>query len=245
MHFRKEIPQIQQQLPDCNTREQLDETISVLQRTIFRFCQKAYKLKKVKQSSKVTWWTQELHMRKKEMREVQKRANNATGSAQTRYQLLFSRKQALYKKLSLRAKQTSMKNFCTPTKDTYGIPYKAIVKDNLHPSDFFKILDQPEEGDSQSFSNRILQELYPQISIPFQHQPQNLTARKEAFTKNEIARIMKPAGVAPLNFLVYFSNIYHFPSPCVYKKFEPTVTQNAMTIRRFFIVDYSDSKILR
>ncbi|GBM12920.1 hypothetical protein AVEN_163984-1 [Araneus ventricosus] len=49
----------------------------------------------------------------------------------------------------------------------------------------------------------------------------------------------------PLNFLVYFSNICHFPSPYVDKKFEPTVTQNAMTIRRFFIVDYSDSKILR
>ncbi|GBN91089.1 hypothetical protein AVEN_264706-1 [Araneus ventricosus] len=49
----------------------------------------------------------------------------------------------------------------------------------------------------------------------------------------------------PLNFLVYFSNICHFPSPCIDKKFEPTITQNAMTIRRFFIVDYSDSKIWR
>ncbi|GBO25258.1 hypothetical protein AVEN_88788-1 [Araneus ventricosus] len=54
---------------------------------------------------------------------------------------------------------------------------------------------------------------------------------------------LKPAGVASPK--LYFSNICHFPSPCVDKKFEPTVTQNAMTIRRFFIVDYSDSKILR
>ncbi|GBM99859.1 hypothetical protein AVEN_204387-1 [Araneus ventricosus] len=45
------------------------------------------------------------------MRAVQKRANNTTGSEQTRYQLLFSRKQALYMKLSLRAKRTSRKNF--------------------------------------------------------------------------------------------------------------------------------------
>ncbi|GBN30729.1 hypothetical protein AVEN_233290-1 [Araneus ventricosus] len=110
MHFRKEIPQIQQQLLDCNTREQLDETTSFLQRTIFRCCQKAYKLKKGKQSTKVTWWTQELDIKKKEMREVQKRANDTTGTEQTRYQLLFSRKQALYKKLSLRAKRTSLKN---------------------------------------------------------------------------------------------------------------------------------------
>ncbi|GBN38337.1 hypothetical protein AVEN_186246-1 [Araneus ventricosus] len=75
MHFRKEIPQIQQQLLDCNTREQLDETTSFLQRAIFRCYQKAYKLKKVKQSTKVTWWTQELNIKKKEMRAVQKRAN--------------------------------------------------------------------------------------------------------------------------------------------------------------------------
>ncbi|GBO19081.1 hypothetical protein AVEN_152785-1 [Araneus ventricosus] len=67
------------------------------------------------------------------MRAVQKRANNTTGTEQTRYQLLFSRKQALYKKLSLRAKRTSLKNFCTQTKDPYGIPYKATVKDNLPP----------------------------------------------------------------------------------------------------------------
>ncbi|GBM11999.1 hypothetical protein AVEN_256089-1 [Araneus ventricosus] len=52
-------------------------------------------------------------------------------------------------------------------------------------------MDQPGEGDSQPFANRILQELYPQIPIPFQRQPQNLTAKEEAFTKNEIARIME------------------------------------------------------
>ncbi|GBO07209.1 hypothetical protein AVEN_198474-1 [Araneus ventricosus] len=199
MHFRKEIPQIQQQLLDCNTREQLDATTSFLQRAIFRCCQKAYKLKKVKQSTKVTWWTQELDFKKKEMRAVQKRANNTTGAEQTRYQLLFGRKQALYKKLSLRAKRTSLKNFCTQTKNPYGIPYKAIVKGNLPPLDLLKIMDQTEEGDSQSFANRILQELYPQIPIPFQRQPQNQTVREEAFTKNEIARIMQkvPIKIAP------------------------------------------------
>ncbi|GBN07797.1 Putative protein in type-1 retrotransposable element R1DM [Araneus ventricosus] len=208
MHFKKEIPQVQQQLHDCNTREQLDETTSLLQRVIFRCCQKAYKLKKVKQSTKVTWWTQELEIKKKEVRAVQKRANNTTGMEQTRYQLLFSRKQALYKKLSLRAKRTSLKNFCTQTKNPYGIPYKAIVKDNLPPSDLFKIMDQPEEGDSLSFANRILQELYPQIPTPFQRQPQNQTAREEAFTKNEIARIMqkvpikKAPGYDGIDFIV-------------------------------------------
>ncbi|GBL99300.1 hypothetical protein AVEN_177330-1 [Araneus ventricosus] len=143
MYFRKEIPQIQKQLLDCDIREQLDET-NFLQRAIFRCCQKAYKLKKVKQSTKVTWWTQELDIEKKEMRAVQKRANNTTGTKQTRYQLLFSRKQALYKKLSLRAKRTSLNNFCTQTKNPYGIPYEVIVKDNLPPSDLFKIMDQPE-----------------------------------------------------------------------------------------------------
>ncbi|GBM34914.1 hypothetical protein AVEN_41461-1 [Araneus ventricosus] len=139
MHFRKEIPQIQQRLLDCNTREQLDETNSFLQRSIFRCSQKAYKLKKVKQSLKVTWWTQELDIKKKKMRAVQKMSNNTTGTEQTIYQLLFSRKQALHKKLSLRAKRTSLKNFCTQTKDPYRIPYKAIVKDNL-PHHIFSIL---------------------------------------------------------------------------------------------------------
>ncbi|GBN06636.1 hypothetical protein AVEN_215810-1 [Araneus ventricosus] len=42
-----------------------------------------------------------------------------------------TRKQALDNKLSLKAKRTSVKNFCTYTKDPYGIPYKAVVKDNL------------------------------------------------------------------------------------------------------------------
>ncbi|GBO05658.1 hypothetical protein AVEN_146499-1 [Araneus ventricosus] len=142
------------------------------------------------------------------MRAVQKRANNTTDTEQTKYQLLFSRKQALYKKLSLRAKRTSLKNFCTQTKNSYGIPYKAIVKDNLPPSDLFKIMDQPKEGDYQSFANRILQELYPQIPIPFQRQPQNLTAREEAFTEKEIARIMhkvpikKAPGYDGIDFIV-------------------------------------------
>ncbi|GBM38280.1 hypothetical protein AVEN_17725-1 [Araneus ventricosus] len=158
MHFRKEISQIQQQLLDCNTREQLDKTTSFLQRAIFRCCQKAYKLKKVKQSSKVTWWTQELDIKKKETRAFQKRANSTTCSEQIRYQLLFRRKQALYKILSLRANRTSLSNFCKQTKDPYGIPYKAIVKDNLPPpSDLLRIMDQPEEGDSESFADRILQ----------------------------------------------------------------------------------------
>ncbi|GBM79902.1 hypothetical protein AVEN_173887-1 [Araneus ventricosus] len=208
MHFRKEITQIHQQLLDCNTKQQLDESTSFLQRAIFRCCQKAYKLKKVKQSTKVTWWSQELDIKKKEMQAVQKRANNTTGTEQTRYHFLFSRKQALYKKLSLRAKRTSLKNFCTQTKNPYGIPYKAIVKDNLPPSDLFRIMDQPEEGDSQSFANRILQELYPQIPISFQRQHQNLTAREEAFTKNAIARIMqkvpikKAPGYDGIDFIV-------------------------------------------
>ncbi|GBL74479.1 hypothetical protein AVEN_235420-1 [Araneus ventricosus] len=69
-------------------------------------------------------------------------------------------------------------------------------------------MDQPEEGDSQSIANRILQELYPQIPIPFQRQPQNQTAREEAFTKNEIARIMqkvpikKATGYDGIDFIV-------------------------------------------
>ncbi|GBM14882.1 Retrovirus-related Pol polyprotein from type-1 retrotransposable element R1 [Araneus ventricosus] len=56
-------------------------------------------------------------------------------------------------------------------------------------------LDQPEEGDSLSFANRILQELYPQIPNPFQRQPQNQTDTEEAFTKNEIARIMQKVPI--------------------------------------------------
>ncbi|GBO25945.1 hypothetical protein AVEN_268581-1, partial [Araneus ventricosus] len=90
--------------------------------------------------------------------------------------------QALYKKLSLRVKRTSLKNFCTQAKDPYEIPYKATVKNNHPPSELFMV--QPEEGDSQSFANRILQELYPQIPNPFHCQPQNLRDREEAFTKN-------------------------------------------------------------
>ncbi|GBM14019.1 hypothetical protein AVEN_166202-1 [Araneus ventricosus] len=90
MHFRKEIPQIQQQLLDWNTRKQLDETTSFLKTAFFCCCQKAYKLKKVKQSTKVTWWTQELGIKKKEIRAGEKRANNTIGTEQTRYQLLFS-----------------------------------------------------------------------------------------------------------------------------------------------------------
>ncbi|GBL99333.1 hypothetical protein AVEN_206756-1 [Araneus ventricosus] len=115
---------------------------------------------------------------------IEKRVNNTIGTERTRYQPLYSRKQALYKKLSIRAKRTSLQNFCTQTKDPYGIPYKAKVKENLPSSDLFKIMDQPEEGDSQSFANRILDELYPQIPILIQRQPQNLTAREKAFTKN-------------------------------------------------------------
>ncbi|GBM53348.1 hypothetical protein AVEN_165026-1 [Araneus ventricosus] len=64
------------------------------------------------------------------MRAVQKRANNTTGTEQTRYQLFFSRTQALYKKLFLRDKRTSLKNFCTQTKYPYGIPFKAIAENN-------------------------------------------------------------------------------------------------------------------
>ncbi|GBO12065.1 hypothetical protein AVEN_201925-1 [Araneus ventricosus] len=55
-------------------------------------------------------------------------------------------------------------------------------------------MDQPE-GESQSFANRILQELYPQIPIPFQSQPQNLTAKEETFIKNEIVRTMKKISI--------------------------------------------------
>ncbi|GBL99464.1 hypothetical protein AVEN_153939-1 [Araneus ventricosus] len=69
-------------------------------------------------------------------------------------------------------------------------------------------MDQPEDGDSLSFANRILQELYPQIPTPFQLQPQNQTAREVAFTKNEIARIMqkvpikKAPGYDGIDFIV-------------------------------------------
>ncbi|GBO45297.1 hypothetical protein AVEN_115588-1 [Araneus ventricosus] len=156
MHLRKEIPEIQQQLLDCNTKEHLDETTNFLQRAFFLCCQKAYKLKKVKQSSKVTWWTQELGIKNKEMRAVQKRANNTTSTEQTRYQLIISRKEALYRKLSFRAKRTSLRNFCAKTKYPYGISYKAIVKDNLPPPDLFKILDQPEEGDPSPSQTKFL-----------------------------------------------------------------------------------------
>ncbi|GBO32164.1 hypothetical protein AVEN_112262-1 [Araneus ventricosus] len=161
------------------------------------------------------------------MRAVQKRVNNTTGTEQTRYQLLFSRKQDLYKKLSLRAKRTSLKNFCTQTKNPYGIPYKDMVKDILPPSELFKIMDQPEEDDSQSFANRILQELYPQIPIPFERQPQNLTAREEPFTKNEIARIMqkvpikKAPGFDGIDFIVLKTNFRTHPEILItfYNKF--------------------------
>ncbi|GBM47535.1 hypothetical protein AVEN_90251-1 [Araneus ventricosus] len=124
----RKIPEIQQQLLDCNKREHLEDTTSFLQKALFRCCQKAYKVKK---SNNIKCHLVDTrHIKQREMRVIQKRANNTTSKEQ-KNQLLFSRKKALYNKLSLKAKRTSLKNFCTQTKDPYGIPYKAIVKDNI------------------------------------------------------------------------------------------------------------------
>ncbi|GBN29002.1 hypothetical protein AVEN_115785-1 [Araneus ventricosus] len=97
MHFRREIPEIQQQLLECNTMETLDSTTNSLLRAIFRCCRKDYKLKAVKKSSEVTWWAQELNIKKKEMRVVQRRASNTTCTEQTIYHLVLS-----WKKVSTR-----------------------------------------------------------------------------------------------------------------------------------------------
>ncbi|GBN66263.1 hypothetical protein AVEN_129356-1 [Araneus ventricosus] len=70
MHFGKWILEIQQQLLAFNTRGNIDATTNFLQREIFRCCRKAYKLRKVRKSSVVTWLTQELNIQKKEMRVV-------------------------------------------------------------------------------------------------------------------------------------------------------------------------------
>ncbi|GBO35976.1 hypothetical protein AVEN_115755-1 [Araneus ventricosus] len=122
------------------------------------------------------------------MRAVQKRANITTGTEPTRFQLLFSRKQALYKKLSLRAKRTSLKNFCRQTKNPYGIPYKAIVKNNI-PLQTFSILWTNRKKATSSPSQTEF------FKSPFQRQPHNLTEREEAFTRNEIARIMRKVPI--------------------------------------------------
>ncbi|GBN64956.1 hypothetical protein AVEN_124075-1 [Araneus ventricosus] len=88
-------------------------------------------LKKGKQSSRVTWWIQELAIKKKDMQAIQKTANNITGTEQTKYQLLLSPKKPSTRSCPSEPNEHSWKNFYTQTKHPYGIPYKTIIKDNI------------------------------------------------------------------------------------------------------------------
>ncbi|GBN61039.1 hypothetical protein AVEN_23853-1 [Araneus ventricosus] len=56
----------------------------------------------------------------------------------------------------------------------------------------------------------------------------------------------KPAGVASPKLSRILLQKGAVSNPLAWlKKFEPTVTQNPMTIKRLFIVDYSDCEIFR
>ncbi|GBO24251.1 hypothetical protein AVEN_128479-1 [Araneus ventricosus] len=91
-----------------------------------------------------------------------------------------------------------MKNFCTQTKDPYGIPYKAILKHNLPHQTFSRLWTSrkkatPSPSQTEFFKSSTHKSLSP--SNASQRQPQKLTVREEAFTKNEIARIMQKVPI--------------------------------------------------
>ncbi|GBM08644.1 hypothetical protein AVEN_52479-1 [Araneus ventricosus] len=58
-------------------------------------------------------------------------------------------KRAMYKKSSLKAKRSSFISLCNKTTDHYGNAYKTVIKERINPSELFKILGQPEAGDSK------------------------------------------------------------------------------------------------
>ncbi|GBM65088.1 hypothetical protein AVEN_151452-1 [Araneus ventricosus] len=67
-------------------------------------------------------------------------------------------------------------------------------------------------------------------------------AQRQRFDGKELhgARVISPK----LSRILPEKVLFPLP-PSGYKKFEPTVTQNPMTIRRFIIVNYSDCEIFR
>ncbi|GBM07378.1 hypothetical protein AVEN_187908-1 [Araneus ventricosus] len=86
-----------------------------------------------------------------------------------------------------------IRNTCTKTTDPYGRPYKVVLKNKHPPAELFKQLGNPSNGDTKSFTLKILQELYPPSHPPVT--PPNCfpLTQEPQITKNEIKRILKKA----------------------------------------------------
>ncbi|GBM41884.1 putative RNA-directed DNA polymerase from transposon X-element [Araneus ventricosus] len=156
-------------------------------------------------------------IKKKEFRALQRRASKASGTHQLNYQQKFANKKACFKNLSLCAKRSTSRDFCTKTTNPYGTPYKSFVKDNIHLTELFKILGQPERGDHKEMAFNILKELYLQELIPFPRQPTFHHHIEKPFTQNELKRILqkvptkKAPGYDAIDFVILKSIFKHFP----------------------------------
>ncbi|GBM55193.1 hypothetical protein AVEN_182145-1 [Araneus ventricosus] len=213
---KPKVNSIQQEINFCNSKEDLDKVTSNLQTSVFQAFKRSCKTKKVKKNFKTNWWTQDFDIKKKEHRALQRRASKTSGTQQLNYQQKFANKKACFKNLSLRAKGSTFSDFCTKTTDPYGTPYKSFIKDNIHPTELFKILGQPEKGDHKEMALNILKELYPQELIPFSRQPTFHLHIEKPFTQNELKRILqkfptkKAPGYDAIDFVILKSIFKHF-----------------------------------
>ncbi|GBM54083.1 hypothetical protein AVEN_247697-1 [Araneus ventricosus] len=94
----------------------------------------------------------------------------------------------------------------------------SSIKDNIHPTELFKILGQPEKGDHKEIALNTLNELYPQELIPFRRQPTFQHHIEKPFIQNELKRILQKAptkqapGYDAIDVVILKSKFKPFPN---------------------------------
>ncbi|XP_035217310.1 uncharacterized protein LOC118190660 [Stegodyphus dumicola] len=133
--IKDQLTHLDQTLQQLTTTSELEEFTIKLQTVIQNTCNECLPLRKPKKLQGLNWWSSTLRTKQSKCRALRRRLKNERRlGIQSNTLTVFRQERAAYKRMIIQAKIASWRDFCTQTKEVYGIHHKIATAKIFKPS---------------------------------------------------------------------------------------------------------------
>ena len=127
--FKDHIPNMDSCLDNVENVKDLDDFVNNFQNLIQTTMETCFKKRKLRFTPKLTWYTEELKIKRNRLNAIYKRSIRFPDNLH--YRVTYKKKRAIYKKEVKKQKKRNWLKFCENTSDTFGKTFKIARSKNL------------------------------------------------------------------------------------------------------------------
>lgn len=131
------IIKLLQSMETISNAEDFHQEIDTLTSSLIESGKATLRTRKVKPFGPPTWWSDSLMIHRNELTALRRRYQRCAQSDRAKVLTLYKKKRAVYKKLILKSKRQSWRDFCTSASSPFHGPFKFIMRRSSPPTRLF------------------------------------------------------------------------------------------------------------